>query len=46
MLFLTILIFANNFCEIDGVRYPKDNVIVDCETNNYLDQHRDLKTIL
>ena len=33
----------NYFVEIDGVRYPKDGVEVDYETNNYLDQYRDLK---
>ena len=31
------------FVEIDGVRYPKDGVLVNFEENSYLDQYRDLK---
>ena len=31
------------FAEIDGVRYPRDEVILDYEKNQYLDQYRDLK---
>ena len=31
------------FVEIDGVRYPKDGVLTNCEENSYLDQYRDLK---
>ena len=41
-------IFDNNnvtkyFVEIDGVRYPKDGVLINFEENSYLDQNRDLK---
>ena len=41
-------IFDNNnvtkyFVEIDGIRYPKDGVLTNYETNSYLDQYRDLK---
>ena len=41
-------IFDNNnvtkyFVEIDGVRYPKDDVLINFEENSYLDQYRDLK---
>ena len=41
-------IFDNNnvtkyFVEIDGVRYPKDGVLINFEENSYLDQYRDLK---
>ena len=31
------------FCEKDGGRYPKDEILLDYESNNYLDQYRDLK---
>ena len=31
------------FVEIDGVRYPKDGVLINFEENSYLDQYRDLK---
>ena len=31
------------FVEIDGVRYPKDGVLVNFEENSHLDQYRDLK---
>ena len=31
------------FVEIDGVRYPKDMVLINLEENSYLDQYRDLK---
>ena len=31
------------FVEIDGVRYPKDGVLINFEANSYLDQYRDLK---
>ena len=31
------------FVEIDGARYPKDGVLINFETNSYLDQYRDLK---
>ena len=31
------------FAEIDGVRYPRDEVILDYGKNQYLDQYRDLK---
>ena len=41
-------IFDNNyvtkyFVEIDGIRYPKDGVLINFEENSYLDQYRDLK---
>ena len=41
-------IFDNNnvtkyFVEIDGVRYPKDGVLINFEENSYLDQYRNLK---
>ena len=41
-------IFDNNnvtkyFNEIDGIRYPKDGVLINYEENSYLDQYRDLK---
>ena len=41
-------IFDNNnvtkyFVETDGVRYPKDGVLINFEENSYLDQYRDLK---
>ena len=32
------------FVEIDGVRYPKDGVLINFEENSYLDQYRDLKS--
>ena len=43
-------IFDNNnvtkyFVEIDGVRYPKDGVLINFEENSYLDQYRDLKLL-
>ena len=31
------------FVEIDGVRYPKDGVLINFEENSYLDQYRDLQ---
>ena len=31
------------FVEIDGVRYPKDGVLINFEENSYLDQCRDIK---
>ena len=31
------------FVEIDGVRYPKDGVLLKFEENSYLDQYKDLK---
>ena len=31
------------FVEIDGVRYPKDRVLLNFEENSHLDQYRDLK---
>ena len=31
------------FIEIDGVRYPKDGILINFEENSYLDQYRDLK---
>ena len=31
------------FVEIDGVRYPKDGVLINFEENSYLYQYRDLK---
>ena len=31
------------FVEIDGVRYPKDGVLINFEENSYLDHYRDLK---
>ena len=31
------------YAEIDGVRYPKNPVMVDFDKNTYLDQYRDLK---
>ena len=34
---------TNYFVEIDGVRYPKDGVLINFEENSYLDQNRDLK---
>ena len=34
---------TNFFVEIDGIRYPKDGVLIDFEENSYLDQYRDLK---
>ena len=41
-------IFDNNnvtkyFVEIDGIRYPKDGVLINYEEISYLDQYRDLK---
>ena len=41
-------IFDNNhvtkcFVEIDGIRYPKDGVLINFEEISYLDQYRDLK---
>ena len=41
-------IFDNNnvtkyFVEIDGIRYPKDGLLINFEENSYLDQYRDLK---
>ena len=34
------------YSEIDGVRYPKNPVMVNFAENNYLEQHRDLKLFL
>ena len=34
------------FVEIDGIRYPKDGVQVNYDTNDYLDQYRDIKLFL
>ena len=34
------------FAEIDGVRYPRDEVILDYEKNQYLDQYRDLNCFI
>ena len=31
------------FVEIDGIRYPRDGVLINFEENSYLDQYRDLK---
>ena len=31
------------YSEIDGIRYPKNSVIVNYEENNYLEQYKDLK---
>ena len=31
------------FVEIDGIRYPKDGVQVNHDTNDHLDQYRDIK---
>ena len=31
------------FVEIDGIRYPKDGVHVNYNSNDYLDQYRDIK---
>ena len=44
-------IFDNNhvtkyFVEIDGIRYPKDGVILNFDEISYLDQYRDLKLFL
>ena len=41
-------IFDNNhvtkyFVKIDGIRYPKDGVLINFEENSYLDHYRDLK---
>ena len=32
-----------NYSEIDGIRYPKNPVMVNFEENNYLEQYKDLK---
>ena len=32
------------FVEVDGIRYPKDGVLINFEVNSYLVQYRDLKT--
>ena len=29
--------------DIDGVRYPRDGASIDYESNDYVDQYRDLK---
>ena len=31
------------YVEIDGVRYPRDGVLVNCEQNYYIEQYKDLK---
>ena len=31
------------FCDIDGVRYPKDGVSIHYDENKYLDKYRDYK---
>ena len=41
-------IFDNNnvtkfFTEIDGIRYPKDGILINYGENSFLDQYRDLK---
>ena len=33
----------NYFVEIDGVRYPRDAVLTNCDLNDYLDQYKDVK---
>ena len=43
-----ISIFGSNnvrkyFIEIDGQRYPRDNVLTNSAENDYIDQYRDLK---
>ena len=32
-----------NFVETDGTRYPRDNIIIKYEENEYIDQYRDPK---
>ena len=34
------------YVEIDGVRYPRDSVLVNYERNEYTEQNKDLKSIL
>ena len=36
--------FTKYFVEIDGIRYPKDGVLINFEDNSYLDQYRDIKS--
>ena len=43
MLFFDNLNVRKYLCEIDGVRYPRGEVILDYEKNHYLDQYRDFK---
>ena len=31
------------FCEIDGLGYPRDNVLINYGENDYIDQYRDLE---
>ena len=44
---IKIAIFDNlnlqkNYVEIDGVRYPRDSVLVNYEQNDYIEQYKDL----
>ena len=32
-----------NYVEIDGLRYPRDSVLVNYEQNDYFEQYKDLK---
>jgi len=43
-----IAIFDNidvlrNFCDIDGIRHPKDSIIIKYDANEYLDRYRDFE---
>ena len=31
------------YSKIDGIRYPKDAIMINCNENNYPNQYRDLK---
>ena len=33
------------YVEIDGIRYPRDSVLVNYEQNDYIEQYKDLKLI-
>ena len=37
------IIVGKYFIEIDGQRYPRDNVLINYAENDYIDQYRDLK---
>ena len=45
---INIAIFDNmdlrkHFVEIDGLRYPRDNILINYEENDYIQQYKDLK---
>ena len=35
--------FKKYYVEIDGIRYPRDSVLLNYEQNDYIEQYKDLK---